>query len=144
MEDEKDIPLEDEAEALMLEANKIISEKDKEIKELKVKLAKSALYRTTDEEPEEYFDINEKFDPSNKTNLEIAEYATKVHDYYASIDREEDSPLEVDGAGSGNAISNFYKECISEAREYSNADEKFLSIYQTKLPDSKSKFGKKK
>ena len=131
----EEVNTEDQAIELMKEANKLVGAKDKEIAELKLKLAKSELYRTVDDDDVKIveFDINKKFDPKGKSNYEICEYAAQVHDHYVSIGQEDLSPLNADGEGSGTAVAEFFKACIAEANEQDNPHEAFLSIYQTKI-----------
>lgn len=128
-EEEKTLTEED----LMIEANGLIQEKDAEIKELKLKLAKRALYNGLESEDgkeiKSEFDINEQFDYRTSTNLEIAERIVNIHQMYLDEGREVESPVQFDDKLTGSQVAKYLKECIEYSKESDNPNEMFLTVF---------------
>ena len=122
------------------EANVLLSQKDKEIKELKTQLARAKLYKTVDDEPkEEPYDFNRKFSPRDR-DIDFAIHAVKVHEYEMAhpesvkIDPKTGNRLYTLGARAQD-VYEFLKHCIDQSGGDPIA---FHNIYKASLgPDDK-------
>ena len=131
---------EDELIDVAKEANQLILEKDKEIKNLKTQLARANLLRQVpeDEEVEEPYDLNKKFTPAT-TDYEIALHAVKLHEH----EKANPSTLPIDSqtgkhkytlGSRADDVATFLKDCIDQSE---GDPHRFHTIYKSNIgPDS--------
>lgn len=130
---------EDEILSIAQEANKLIAEKEMEVKKLKVKLARYELTREMpqdeQEQKEEKYDLKKPL-TSRSTDYDICMRAIKTHE--AEMAHKNLMPVDSNGnikytlGAKADDVYSFLKECA----DASNGDPKaFHSIYITNLPD---------
>lgn len=108
-------------------ANKELRKKDEEIAKLKKDLAKAKLLSTAEEEEEEPISREEcikRLSDSRTTNYDYAEAVCGLVDVELSAGRP--NPL----GRNGEAVYNFFKECIEECGDDKS---RFTAVYQAKI-----------